>query len=405
MLIFVLGLCAFAASIAAKSVDPTITSIAGDMMVPVTSAAMVVSAYALAYACSQPILGPLGDRFGRTLFIRLSMALLFACLIAAALAPNLSSLMAARTLAGVAGAATVPMALALIGDRVSAEKRQTVISHFLAANLSGQLLGTSAAGFITEWFGWRLVFWLNASIALLAMIAAFAALRESGARSTKPLTVKGVASQYRAICRHPMALICFIGVCAEGVAIYGATPFLSAILIDQQLGGAVEAGLIIAALGVGGLAYSACSGVIVRAMRRALLIAVGGSVSGLAVAGVLGAWRWEVEAALFFVLGFNFYMMHTALYAEASELFPAARASTMSLLSFSFFAGQAIGPAAFGATLASSGTAAALAQSACILILVSGAVAIAYPTLAKRTTIPVSACRPTVFSAEPRRSS
>src|SRR5262245_40067386 len=61
----VFGACAFASGFALRIVDPLILPVAGHFAVTPATAALLTSAYALPYALAQPLLGPLGDRFGK----------------------------------------------------------------------------------------------------------------------------------------------------------------------------------------------------------------------------------------------------------------------------------------------------------------------------------------------------
>src|SRR6187431_2914564 len=91
----ILGVCGFSSALAARSIDPLITSIARDFAVPVTSVALLSSAFTLPYSLSQPFLGPMGDALGKAAILKFCMWLLSVCLIGAALAPSLTPLFSA----------------------------------------------------------------------------------------------------------------------------------------------------------------------------------------------------------------------------------------------------------------------------------------------------------------------
>src|SRR5262245_31298170 len=137
-----------------RILDPVVTDIAGDLGSPVAAVALLATAYAIPFAVAQPVLGPLGDLFSKSLIVKASVSLLTVFSAAAALAPNLEWLFVARILGGAAGAGVVPIGFALIGDRVPLEKRQLAINGFVAATLTGQLLGASVAGILAHTFGW-----------------------------------------------------------------------------------------------------------------------------------------------------------------------------------------------------------------------------------------------------------
>jgi predicted MFS family arabinose efflux permease len=56
------------------------------------------------------------------------------------------------------------------------------------------------------------------------------------------------------------------------------------------------------------------------------------------------------------LMGFAFYLLHGGIQVYVTELSATARSSAMALHSSSFFFGQAIGPVAYGISLAHLGT-------------------------------------------------
>ena len=62
---FIFSLCGLASAISNRAMDPLVTAIARDFAVEPAAAAVVISAYALPYAFCQPVLGALGDFYGK----------------------------------------------------------------------------------------------------------------------------------------------------------------------------------------------------------------------------------------------------------------------------------------------------------------------------------------------------
>jgi predicted MFS family arabinose efflux permease len=122
-----------AAAIANRAMDPLVTSLARDFGTPVTTAAMAISFYALPYALSQPILGPIGDHYGKARLLRICMWLQAACLAVVVVSPSIWVLFAARFFGGFAGAGIMPVTMAIISDRFPAARRQLAMGRFLSA--------------------------------------------------------------------------------------------------------------------------------------------------------------------------------------------------------------------------------------------------------------------------------
>jgi predicted MFS family arabinose efflux permease len=346
-LLLVLGLVSFAAAVAIRLPDPLVPLIARDFGVSLTAAALVSSAYSLPYALGQPILGPMGDALGKARVMKVCLAIGSAAMGAAWLAPSFETLFAARALAGVAGGGSIPIAIAMIGDRFPVERRQVALARLLFAAVTGQLLGSIGSGLIGEAFGWRASFLVAFLIVLAAAVAAIFTLGASPA-ARRPLTWDNVRSGYARVFANPRAVVCYATVFAEGVLIYGVFPHLAGLFETRGVGSVREAGFAVGAFGLGGVLMTASVGYMLQKMRQFTMMRVGGVLAGAALGVVALFTPWQATVAAFVPLGFGFYMLHNSLQTQASELAPEARGSAVALHAFFFFLGIALGPAVIG---------------------------------------------------------
>src|SRR4051812_7765620 len=142
---------------------PQATRIAGYMLV----------AYAIAQFFAGPVLGNLGDRFGRRVVLLASMIAFSIDYALMAAAPTIAWLFAGRTIAGIAGASYTP-ANAVLADVTEPEKRGAVFGLMGAAFGFGFILGPALGGLLSG-FGTRAPFIAAASLAgLNALWIAFA---------------------------------------------------------------------------------------------------------------------------------------------------------------------------------------------------------------------------------------
>src|SRR5262245_11704576 len=98
---------------------PTIASDLGHL----TDVSWIVTAYVVAAAASTPMWGKLGDRHGRKLLLEGSLVMFLAASAACGLAQDLTMLVVARTIQGVATGGLMTLAIAAVGDLVSARER------------------------------------------------------------------------------------------------------------------------------------------------------------------------------------------------------------------------------------------------------------------------------------------
>jgi MFS transporter, DHA1 family, inner membrane transport protein len=338
----VLAIVGFASAVSLRNTDPLLPLIAADFGIAVTQAALLATAFTLPYAVMQLVLGPVGDAVGKALLIRICVAVLAVALVLSAIAPDYPLLMAARAMAGGFAGGLIPVAMALIGDRVPFARRQLAISRLLFATLSGQLAGSASAGLLADLVGWRGVFALSAAITAAAALLAFLQLRPSG-QPRKPVSLAGALAGYRQVMRNPRSRLLYPLVMVEGAIAFGSFPFVVVLLELHGSGGVAEAGIVIAGFAVGGLVYTGLVGWLLRVAGQRRMMTLGGLIGGASLAGAALPVAWPVTALLFFGLGLGFFMVHNSFQTEASELAPGARASAFALFASLYFLGQGIG--------------------------------------------------------------
>ncbi len=342
-MILVLCFAAFASTISYRSLDPMLTMVASDFDISVRQAALLVSAYGLPYALTQPILGPVGDAYSKARLIKVCVGVLALSVALAAMAPGYWTLMVARVTAGVVSGGIFPVGLALIGDRTTIAERQIAASRFLVASIVGQMFGATVSGVIAAYFGWRTVFWVVATVTSIAWVIVFFFL-DSKRDAVRSLTLRGAIEGYRTVLANRSSLIMFAAVFGEGMFFFCVFPFVGAMLIERGLGGPVAAGVALAGFAVGGIIYGSVVRYMIVALGQWNMMRVGGIMAGLAFMTAAVPLGPVGIAPLFMVAGFGFYMMHNTLQTRGTELAPTARGSTFALFSASMFFGQGIGP-------------------------------------------------------------
>ncbi len=345
--LLVFGLAAFASSFSMRTVDPMLNILATDLKVSVQDVALLATAFTLPYAAMQLVFGPVGDAMGKVRLIRINLVMLAVGLVASALAAGHGSLLVARMFSGAFAGGIIPVVLAAVGDRVPFSERPLALSRILLALVTGQLAGSTVAGFIAEWVGWREVFWTSAGIAILAALAAIFGLQES--RSGESVSVRAALERYALVMRNPLSLKVYAVVAIEGGLIFGAFPMVAPLMVSHAIGDAVEAGVVLAVFAVGGALYSFAVQFLVRTLGLGRMAGIGAVLVGLFLASAAVAGTLLGAVILFGLAGFTFYMIHNMLQILATELAPEARGSALALFATAFFLGQAIGAIALAA--------------------------------------------------------
>ncbi len=138
----------------------------------------VVTSYNLVLALAALALVRLAPRLGEHRLVVSGLALFLASSLACGFAWNLGSLVAFRSIQGVGGALLLVGSLPLVRRLAATPARGTTL--WIAAGVIGIALGPASGGLLTELLSWRAVFFAQAPLAAVALVAALHA-RQSDA--------------------------------------------------------------------------------------------------------------------------------------------------------------------------------------------------------------------------------
>lgn len=151
-------------------VNVPMAEILDDLRVPLSHGALVAVAFNLAFAVLMPLSGWMGDRLGRRRVFCAAMVVLALSAAGAAMAPNLTVLVAFRVVQGIATAAVLPGVMSLIASMFGLDKRGRALGFWAAVNGAGQAAGPALGGVLAGWIGWRAIFWPTIPLALMALL-------------------------------------------------------------------------------------------------------------------------------------------------------------------------------------------------------------------------------------------
>jgi predicted MFS family arabinose efflux permease len=325
-----------------------VPKIANDLGIAVSTAALLSTAFTFPYALMQPVLGMIGDFFGKTRLMNLSLAVVVVTTLICAFVSNFSVLVAMRILAGMLAGGIFPVGIAIVGDLVPVQHRQVAIGRLLAVGLTGNLIGATISGFVGDLLGWRGVFLTVGGFGLIVAIAAFFAFRNLPFGKPRPFNFSAVAAGYRGIFADPRAKVCFSSVFFEGLTIHGMFPYVALLLLASGETRSSYAGMVIAAFGAGGILFSLSLPVLVAHVTERRMMLIGAVCASIAFVLIAIGMPWYKLAAVFLLFGVGFYMLHNCIQVHVTDLSQTARATAMSMHSCFFFFGQAIGPIYYG---------------------------------------------------------
>src|SRR5580698_436700 len=145
----------------------------------ISVAQMTVSLYMVGIACSQIIMGPLSDRFGRRPVLLAGLGLMVLASAAGCFAESLPQLIVARFLQALGGATGMVVSRAIIRDLYSRDRIGAMISLVIAVMMIAQMLSPLTGGLLETAFGWRSIFYLITAASLVIAVAIAIALPET----------------------------------------------------------------------------------------------------------------------------------------------------------------------------------------------------------------------------------
>jgi EmrB/QacA subfamily drug resistance transporter len=138
-----------------------------------------LNAYGIAFAAGIITAAALGDRFGRRKVFTIGLAVFTVASVGCALAPNLSLLIAARTVQGLAGAVVLPLSLTILTAAFPTERRGMIVGVYGGLAGLAVAMGPIIGGAITQGIDWHWIFWINVPIGVGAALLGLRLLPES----------------------------------------------------------------------------------------------------------------------------------------------------------------------------------------------------------------------------------
>jgi MFS family permease len=161
---------------------PALPVLRDDLHTSTTWVAWAVTAFMLVSAVSTPIVGRLGDQHGKRRVLLIVLVVFFLGAIAAAFAPSIGVLVAARGLQGLGGS-IFALTFGIIKDTVPPERVGRAIGTASSCFNVGTAMGLLTSGVIVDWLSWRYLFGFSALLVVTALALVALNVRESPTRA------------------------------------------------------------------------------------------------------------------------------------------------------------------------------------------------------------------------------
>ncbi len=154
----------------------------------------VVDAYALTLATTVLAAGSLADLFGRKRVFTIGVVLFTTASFGCGIATSASVLIGARAVQGVGGGIMFAVSLALLANAFHGRERGTAFGIWGATTGAAVAIGPLVGGILTEWAGWRWIFFVNIPIGVAAIAVTMLRVDESKSPGTARVDWPGTAA-------------------------------------------------------------------------------------------------------------------------------------------------------------------------------------------------------------------
>ncbi|MHA5054757.1 Cmx/CmrA family chloramphenicol efflux MFS transporter [Streptomyces sp. SD15] len=337
--IYVLGLGIFAQGTSEFMLSGVLPSVALDLDVPLSSAGLLVSAFAVGMFTGAPLLGLATLKMPRRAALIGFQLVFIAAHVAAALVPNFGFLLVMRVVSAMAYAGFWAVASVAAISLVDAAKRGRAISVVVSGLSVATIIGVPAGTLLAQHAGWQAAFWAVAALTALSAVALLVVL--PGGRDTTAAQPR-LGTELRSL-RVPRLWVAYATTALSVAANFAIFAYLGALLEDVT---GISDGLIPLVLGLYGA--GALAGLTVggrNADRAPFTVLLAGMGSFAVVAVVLAVTASSAWAAIPLVV---------LLGAAEFSVTPAVNARVFSILGETRTLGGAVNIAAFNIGIAAA---------------------------------------------------
>ncbi|MEV0277371.1 MFS transporter [Streptomyces sp. NPDC050610] len=186
----VLAFCGIVVSVMQTLVVPLVADLPKLLHTTTSNASWVITATLLAGAVATPVMGRLGDMFGKRRMLIVALGLLVVGSLICALTSELVLMVIGRAIQGGAMGA-IPLGISIMRDELPPKRLGSAMALMSSSLGIGGALGMPAAAFVAQHSDWHVLFFGSAGLGLIAIVLVLLAVPESALRAPGRFDVIG----------------------------------------------------------------------------------------------------------------------------------------------------------------------------------------------------------------------
>ena len=180
--LLVVGLGALVVALAQSVLIPVLSILPADLDTSASNVSWLLTSTLLVAAVSVPIMGRLGDMYGKRRMLLVAIGALVVGSLMTSFTDNIGLLIAGRAIQGASSAA-IPLGISLLATVMPRERVGSSIALISAMLGVGGSLGLPLAGFVAEHADFHVLFWITGLAGVIAFVGILLIVPEAPARS------------------------------------------------------------------------------------------------------------------------------------------------------------------------------------------------------------------------------
>ncbi|OUC97160.1 Cmx/CmrA family chloramphenicol efflux MFS transporter [Streptosporangium minutum] len=278
--LYLLAVALFAMGTSEFMLAGLLPDIAADLGVPVATAGLLTSAFAVGMVVGAPLMAGLARRWPRRSSLLGFLGLFLAAHVVGACTGSFTVLLATRIVAALANAGFLAVALTAAAELVPSDRKGRALAVLLAGTTVATVAGVPGGALLGTLLDWRAAFW---GMALLCLPSALGVVRGIPARTERPGEPAGPDLRRElAELRRPRLLLVLLLGALVNAATFGTFTFLAPIVTDVAELDPLWVSAVLVLFGLGSFVGVTAAGRL-SDQRPGAVVAVGGPL-------LLGGW-------------------------------------------------------------------------------------------------------------------
>ncbi|MFE6996179.1 Cmx/CmrA family chloramphenicol efflux MFS transporter [Microbacterium sp. NPDC057659] len=230
--LYMLALAVFVMGTSEFMLAGLLPAIATDLDIPVGTAGLLTSAFAVGMVIGAPLMAAFARRWPPRVTLSVCLLVFAGSHVIGALTPAFSVLLTTRALSALANAGFLAVALSTAATLVPADRKGRALAILLSGTTIATVAGVPAGALLGTAMGWRATFWTIAILCVPALIGVIRGITDDAGRSATSASSPDLGAELRQLTAPRLILTMALGALING-ATFAAFTFLAPVVTEK----------------------------------------------------------------------------------------------------------------------------------------------------------------------------